>query len=260
MVKRSLQYQRTRTLGQHNKHLALRSAFQRTRSTSLTSAIDAKVVPFLTYMERDVDLKNNERGTRMVINAPMHTGIFNDLNIAILDMKDDGVDIPSFGPSCPMYGSSDFLGIQFDASQATPGGDIDEFLKSKDLKSLRPFKNICVLEAKPWTGQDASEAYLDRHFPEIVCKMLSLALHLERDRIRGVLSTGYSWMFLALEREAGKPGGTYVKSSPLQMDFSLHSDVEAKDGKYPPALIYNILHDWIANSSEDIRGNKWFHL
>lgn len=55
----------------------------------------------------------------MVINAPMYTGIFNDLNIAILDMKDDGVDIPSFGPSCPMYGSSDFLGIQFDASQAT---------------------------------------------------------------------------------------------------------------------------------------------
>ncbi|KAF8173456.1 hypothetical protein BJ912DRAFT_859303, partial [Pholiota molesta] len=81
--------------------------------------------------------------------------------------------------------------------------------------------------------------------------------------IRGALTTGNRWIFLAVDLDSGGEGATYWQSEVVEWrtvlsEEALDVTVPATSDRYDPAVIAGILSSWVPNSFSEFNGDEWF--
>ncbi|KAF8188014.1 hypothetical protein BJ912DRAFT_1059572 [Pholiota molesta] len=83
------------------------------------------------------------------------------------------------------------------------------------------------------------------HIPQALVELVACAKHLEHAHIRGALTTGDQWIFLAVDLD-------------ILPEEALDVTVPATSDRHDPAVIAGILSSWVPNSFSEFNGDKWF--
>ncbi|KAG6916683.1 hypothetical protein DXG01_005805 [Tephrocybe rancida] len=103
---------------------------------------------------------------------------------------------------------------------------------------------------------------LEAHTPQALVELVACAKHLGKSHIRGALTTGDRWIFLAVDLDSGGEGATYWESEVVGWrteDAALNVTVPVTSNRYDPAVIAGILSSWVPNSFSEFDGDKWFY-
>ncbi|KAF5323097.1 hypothetical protein D9611_009362 [Ephemerocybe angulata] len=103
------------------------------------------------------------------------------------------------------------------------------------------------------------ESLGDSQLPAVVLEMSARAKSLGKSHVRGALTSGTRWVFIALELNPDNGGAKYWVSEEVEFLRSLIGARDfawSKEGK--PALIAAILSTWIQQSFEELKEDEWF--
>ncbi|EAU91843.1 hypothetical protein CC1G_04610 [Coprinopsis cinerea okayama7 len=103
---------------------------------------------------------------------------------------------------------------------------------------------------------------LEGHTPRALVELVACAKHLGKSHIRGALTSGDRWIFLAVNLDREGEGATYWESEVVGWRTeNMASDVTVPvtSNRYDPALIAGILSSWVPNSFSEFDGDQWFY-
>ncbi|KAK2467650.1 hypothetical protein APHAL10511_000505 [Amanita phalloides] len=104
---------------------------------------------------------------------------------------------------------------------------------------------------------------LDGLLPQVLLELVACAKHLGKSHIRGALTTGIKWHFIAVDLDADSDGAKYwvseliewkTKRSPTSRERLVEGTADESD----PALIAGILSSWIPESFVEFNDDQWF--
>ncbi|KAF9471553.1 hypothetical protein BDN70DRAFT_901259 [Pholiota conissans] len=100
------------------------------------------------------------------------------------------------------------------------------------------------------------------HIPQALVELVACAKHLGKAHIRGALTTGDKWIFLAVDLDSGGEGATYWESEVVEWrteDVATDVTIPVTSNRYDPAVISGILSSWVLNSFSEFDGDQWFY-
>ncbi|TEB33909.1 hypothetical protein FA13DRAFT_1763439, partial [Coprinellus micaceus] len=108
------------------------------------------------------------------------------------------------------------------------------------------------------TSSNGDSTPLEKHRPQALLELVARAKHFGKSHIRGALTTGYQWVFLAVDLHDDDEGATYWESdmiqwSPERVSGTLEATVPVTSDD--PATIAGILSSWVPNSFSKFDGD-----
>jgi len=202
--------------------------------------------------------KQNETSTRMFIDVfffRVATMVPPDKRVVLMLEKSVPIVHPRSSMIDTVSGIIDYTALVADTVVA------QKYLRAPPKLNAATSTNIIALFA---AGAKASEGtLLDDHIPQAILELVACAKHLEKDHIRGVLTTGDKWMFIAVDLDGEGEGATYWRSEVIE--WRSRRIAESRDVTVPvtsdwddPALICGILSSWVPNSFSKFNGDEWF--
>ncbi|KAF7971847.1 hypothetical protein HWV62_19779 [Athelia sp. TMB] len=95
---------------------------------------------------------------------------------------------------------------------------------------------------------------LDAHLPRALLALVACARQRGQARIRGALTTGRAWRFLAVALPPSPSPSPSLSPSGAGAEYWVSQRLDAAE----PALVAGILASWILASGEEFAGDAWF--
>ncbi|KAF6744292.1 hypothetical protein DFP72DRAFT_1095284 [Ephemerocybe angulata] len=104
-------------------------------------------------------------------------------------------------------------------------------------------------------AKSASAGSLLDHIPQAVVELIACAKRLGKSHIRGALTTGIKWHFVAVDLNADKDGAKYWASEVIQF---IPPPANGSLPETDTSLIAAVLSEWIQHSFEEFKEDQWF--
>jgi len=102
----------------------------------------------------------------------------------------------------------------------------------------------------------------EEHTPHVLVELVACAKHFGKSHIRGAVTTGDRWIFLAVDLDSGGEGATYWQSEVVEWrknDATTDVTIPVTSDRYDPAVTAGILSSWVPSSFSEFDGDQWFY-
>jgi len=218
---------------------------------------DETMYKHLTFLSNTFANKN-EAASRMFIETFFFRSaamVLPDKRVVVMLAKQVTSVHPKQSAKDMVSGIIDYIALVADIKVAQDYLYIPPDLTANTSKAITAF---FAAEAKTSEGTT-----LDGHIPQAVMELVVCAKHLEKDHIRGALTSGDRWIFLAVDLDGEGEGATYWVSEVIgwrseRISESLDWSVPVTSNRYDPALISGVLSSWMLNSFSKFNDDEWF--